>query len=402
MRGADGPSGSLRGVFVGAVAPGSQGSLREANSARIVEAVKAYGRITQVELSSVTGLSAATVSNIVKQLLDQGVVQTRATTRSGRRAQEVSLAASSSLGVGVHIASRSLSVVLADSSMALSGAQRLPLPVEHRSDTTLDRTALLIAELADQVGASMDDIAGVGLAIPTALGAGVRPGLGALTGWIDVDIDQLLAARLQRQVLVVREAEAGAVGETRFGALRGVGVGLFVHVADTVDACLMVGGVPFRGAGSAGALGHVRVEPGGAICRCGGRGCLNTVASAEALAEPLRVSHGPMSLRAIVRAAADGDPGCRQVVADAAAAVGGAVADAATLLAPQRVVIGGDLAATGEVFLAPIREALRSRPVLPRDDGLVVPTEDPQMVARGALALIHDAIGPAAGASSEG
>lgn len=71
--------------------PGSQTSLREANAARVIDAVRTYGSITQVELTAVTGLSQATISNIVKRLTNHGVLKTEGTIRSGRRAQLVSL-----------------------------------------------------------------------------------------------------------------------------------------------------------------------------------------------------------------------------------------------------------------------------------------------------------------------
>ncbi|WP_267897976.1 ROK family transcriptional regulator [Tessaracoccus antarcticus] len=372
-------------------APGSQASLREANSGRIVEAVKLYGKITQVELAAATGLSPATVSNIVKQLLAAGIVQTSITTRSGRRAQQVSLVRSSELSVGVHIGRRAAEVIVADASYSVNARQSFPLPADHRHDTTLDRIALLVAELTEQLGASLDDVDAVGVALPARTGL---PAAAGLPGWEDVRVEAVLERRLRRGILVTSEAEAAAVAESRYGSLRGVTTGLLVRASHNVDGCILLEGLPHRGVGGiAGALGHVRVDASGPICRCGARGCLNTVVTSDAMAEDLRVSHGPMGLRAIVAAARAGDPGCRQVVADAAAVVGGVVADAAMLLGPECVTIAGELAAAGDVFCDPIREALASRPLLSR--AIVVresECQDPE--ARGALALAHDAVSP--------
>lgn len=100
-----------------------------------------------------------------------------------------------------------------------------------------------------------------------------------------------------------------------------------------------------------------------------------------------------MSLRAIVEAAHRGDAGCFQVIADAGAALGTAVADAAVLLAPERICIAGDLAHAGEVFVEPIRQSLRSRPVLRNGPELVVVAECEDPEARGAWALAQDAAG---------
>ncbi len=378
-------------VSIGIGAPGSQASLREANSVRIVEAVKLYGQITQVELAAATGLSPATVSNIVKQLLASGMVQTNVTTRSGRRALQVSLVRSSELSVGVHIGRRAAQVIVADASYSVNARQALPLPADHRHDTTLDRVALLVAELTEHLGASMDDVAAVGVAMPARTGL---PGAAGLPGWQDVRVEEVLQRRLRRGIVVTSEAEAAAVAEARYGSLRGVTTGLLVRASHNVDGCVLLDGNPHRGVGGiAGALGHVRVDPSGPICRCGARGCLNTVATSEAMAEDLRVSHGPMSLRAIVAAARAGDPGCRQVVADAGAVVGAVVADAAMLLGPECITVAGELAAAGDVFCGPIREALRARPLLSATIHVrQSECQDPE--ARGALALAHDAVSP--------
>src|SRR5690606_9699210 len=93
--------------------PGSQTSLREANRGRIVDAVKKHGGLTQVELAGATGLSPATVSNIVKELSESGVLSTAKSMRSGRRAQYVTLAHASGLVCGIHFSQRQLRVALA-------------------------------------------------------------------------------------------------------------------------------------------------------------------------------------------------------------------------------------------------------------------------------------------------
>src|SRR5690606_18380873 len=106
----------LRRVGTDRVTPGSQTSLREANRARIVGAVQQRGALTQVELAGVTGLSPATVSNIVKELAAAGVLTTSPTSRSGRRAHQVTLARTLGLVAGVHFGARTLRVALADTA----------------------------------------------------------------------------------------------------------------------------------------------------------------------------------------------------------------------------------------------------------------------------------------------
>lgn len=370
-------------------APGSQSSLREANSLRILEAVRTFGGITQVELAAATGLSAATVSNIVKQLERDGVVATSATTRSGRRAQQVTLLPSSGLAFGVHITAHALDFQLTDASHEVQLARHLPLPEGHRHDTTLDRVALLVGEAAEDVGARIDDVVSVGVALPAHLAA--RASGASLRGWEEVDVVDTLQRRLGRPVVLAFAADAAAVAESRVGALKGAASALYVRVGDGVEASVLVEGRPLAGSrGPAGALGHVQVDPNGRVCRCGARGCLDTVASLDALADLLRLSHGPVSMRQIIAGARRGDPGITRVLGDTGAAIGSVVANAATFLAPEKVLVAGELAAVGEVLLAPVRETLRARPLLGVDD-LLVTSSAPHPEAMGAAMLALDA-----------
>lgn len=381
---------------VAGAASGSQSSLRGANRTLVLEALHRFGALTQVELVGATRLSAATVSSIVKELLAGSLVETRTTTRSGRRAQLVTLVRRSGLVAGVQIGERQLRVALGDVSHEIVAEQVMPLPDEHRVDTSLDRAALLIVEMADRLGVELDAVLAVCVGVP----APVEPGTGTITvpslmrGWDGVPIVHVMSKRLARPVVVENDANLGALAESRFGAARAYRDSLFVRASYGTGAGIVISGQLHHGfAGTAGEIGHVQVDPQGAICRCGSRGCLDTVVGAAALIEPLRASHGPLTLRDVVRMANEGDPGCRQVVADAGAAIGSAVASLAIAVNPQRITVGGDLAETGEVLLAPMRDVIRRRvllnPIAPLD---LVPAELGQRAeVMGALALALDA-----------
>ena len=100
------------------------------------------------------------------------------------------------------------------------------------------------------------------------------------------------------------------------------------------------------------------------LCCCGSRGCLDTVVGAAALLGPLRSSHGTLALRDVIQRAIDGDPGCARVIADAGSTIGEVVSGLAVAVNPQCIVVGGDLAETGELLLGPLREAIRHRVLL--------------------------------------
>ena len=377
---------------------GSQTSLREANSARVIDAVRRYGHITQVELAAVTGLSPATISNIVKQQAAQGVVRTRNTVRSGRRAQTVSLARTTGLATGVYIGRRALHIDIADATQAISATQALPLPVDHRADTTLDRAALLIMEMIEGLGAELSEVVGIGVVLP----APVDPRThtihvsGIMRGWEGVDVARVLSERLSLPAIVDNDANAGVVAESRYGALRGIDDGVYVRASYQTGAGILIGGRVHRGpSGTAGELGHVQVDPNGPICQCGGRGCLNTVVGADALVDLLRVSRGPLTLRDVLALANEGDPGCRHVISDAGRAIGSVLSNLAVTLNPRAIAVGGELAEAGEILLAPMREMVESRPLLAPETILVVPSAlGPRAESMGALALAMDAFDP--------
>lgn len=342
--------------------PGSQTSLRDANRAAVLNAVKRFGGLTQVELIEATGLSAATVSTIVKQLASSGNVKVEPTSRSGRRATLVSLALSAGLAAAVDIGPRELRIVLSNLGNESVAEQTMPLPFEHRVDTTLDRVALLIVDMLEQVGGRLADLVGIGVGIPAPIdpqgGTVSVPGL--MRDWDQENIAEVMSRRLGRPVYVDKAANLGALGEALHGAARGFADAIFVLASHSVSAGIVLGGRVHRGfAGTAGEIGHVQVDPAGAICRCGMRGCLDTVVSATALTRPLMATHPGLTLRDLLALASAGDVGCSRVLGDAGEVIGGVLAATSQVLNPQVVVVGGELAQAGEAFLDPMRRELR-------------------------------------------
>lgn len=343
---------------------GSQTALREANRATVVDTIRRYGGLTQVELASTTGLSAATVSNIVRELQGAGTVAVRATVHNGRRAMLVTMVHRTGVAAGVHVGIRHMSITLTDSANEVLVEQALPLPHEHRADTSLDRAALLVVELLERVGSSLQELLGIGIGVPAPVDAatGTISVPGILRGWDDAPVAQVMSKRLGVPVFVDNDANLGALAESRLGASRHFQDSVYVRASHGTGAGVSLGGRLHRGfAGTAGEIGHVQVDSAGVVCLCGSRGCLNTVAGAPALIEMLRASRGSLTLRDIVALASDGDPGCRQVVEDAGSQIGAVVAGLAIAVNPQCVVVGGELAETGEVFIGPMREAIRRR-----------------------------------------
>ncbi len=339
---------------------GSQTSLRDANRARLVEAVRHFGGMTQVELSSATGLSPATVSTIVKELTGAGVFETHTTSRSGRRAVRVTIARQVGLVAGIHVGARMLRVALSDLALDVVAEQQLPLPADHRLDATLDRAALLVVDLLEHVSAQLTEVHAVGVAVPGPVDASGAFAIdGALRGWAGVNLADVIGTRLGVPVHVDKDANLAALAEHSLGVAQGHDDFLYVRAGATTTAAVMLGAQLLRGrSGTAGELGHATVDAQGQICRCGLRGCLDTLVGEHALLSALHHSHGPLSLRDLVSLAASGDPGCRRTLSDAGGAIGGVVGTVLTALAPAAVVVGGELAHAGDALVTGIRESL--------------------------------------------
>ncbi|QIG39119.1 ROK family transcriptional regulator [Microbacterium sp. 4R-513] len=375
--------------------PGSQSSLREANRARLVESLKRHGRLTQVELAGSTGLSPATVSNIVKELTAAGLLHTSFTSRSGRRATLVSLARQLGLVAGVHYTSRQLHIAIADVTRTVVSQTSLPLPLDHRHDAQLDRLAILLSELMESLGSTVGDLLAVGLALPASIdprtGMVSTPGL--LRGWEGVDVAASLMERIGRPVYVDSEANLGGLAEAREGSGRAASSSVFIRVGHTISAGLIVNGDLFRGVnGKAGQIGHVTIDENGPICRCSNRGCLETYAGGPALLSLFPPSAGMQRISDLLQAAEDGDGSSRRVIADAGRHIGIAAASLCNLFDPELIVVGGELAQAGEILMAPMRHSLE-RTALASADGL------PEIVGasfgewaetRGAIAIALD------------
>jgi len=339
---------------------GSQTSLREANRARIIEQVKRFGVITQVELADATGLSAGTVSVIVKELLEAGVVNTSPTSRSGRRAVNVTLARRLGLVVGVHIGQRDLRVGLANPAGEILQQQHLPLGKDHRADTGLDSICLFIADMLERLGAEHDEILGVGVAVdaPIDHNTGMVCSPGLMRGWDQVPIGESLQNRLHLPVLIDNASNTRALAESRFGAGVNANPLVYLAIAQGIGAGIMVDAEIFHGfTGTAGEIGHISIDENGPMCYCGNRGCLEAYAGTRALLETLRVTHGNLSLSDFINQAVSGDVACRRVIEDAAHRVGFALSGVCNIIDPQRIIVGGDLAGVGDLFLAPLRAA---------------------------------------------
>ncbi|WP_353650565.1 ROK family transcriptional regulator [Nakamurella sp. A5-74] len=344
-----------------ASAPGSQSGLRESNRLRVVQALQTHGAMTQVEIAGTTGLSPATVSNLVKDLDAADAVVLEPSIRNGRRAVLVSLPRARELLAGIAFGDRDVRVAIGTGPRELTGSHRMPLPPEHRADEGMERAAELLLDLIDTAGMTRADISALTIGVPAPINSATGR-VGAddiLPGWSGVDVGREMRTLLGAPVLVENTANLAAVGELKLGALQGVETGVYLKISHGVGAGLIIGGELFRGsAGTAGEIGHLTIDERGPVCRCGNRGCLETYVGSRAFQDALVRTHGTLTLRDVVTRVGRGDAACHRVIEDAGRYLGMAVAGLVNLINPEVVVLGGQLSRVADVVLGPMRAAL--------------------------------------------
>jgi predicted NBD/HSP70 family sugar kinase len=341
--------------------PGSQSALREANVRRVLRAVRAAGSLTQAEIVRSTGLSAATVSNLVRELQANALVVVTPTA-TGRRAQNVSLSQLKGLAIGIELGQSHLRGAICDMGYRELAAQR----IDDGAEWGLRAVDWLVSKLLEKARVDRSEVRGVGVSVPGPLDpvtGGVRP-VTLVPGGQGVAITEELSDRLGLPVQLITNVNAAALGELARGASRSTDEMMYVQLSDSVEAALVIRGEVYPGSsGLAGQFGHITVDESGRVCRCGNRGCLETVVGGPHLLDllPRPASQRPATLGELVETAVDGDLGSRRVIGDAGRAVGAAAAMLCNVLNPRQIVLGGELARAGELLLDPIRQVLRRR-----------------------------------------
>nr|WP_175407251.1 ROK family protein [Streptomyces sp. TRM64462] len=243
----------------------------------------------------------------------------------------------------------------------LEHTERWYTRADRGPEAVLETVLACAAELAER----HPRVAAAGIAVPGIVDE--ESGLSVLAenlGWRGVPVQDWLAEHLGLPVAFGHDVRAGGLAEARAGAGRGCADFLFVPVGTGIAAALFHRGRALTGAhGGAGELGHVVVRPGGDRCRCGARGCLETVASAAAIARRYSRATGWHGITAqdVRRRAEAGDAAAAAVWREAIEAMADGLAATITLHDPERVVVGGGLSRAGEAYLGPLRTALAAR-----------------------------------------
>jgi predicted NBD/HSP70 family sugar kinase len=323
---------------------------------------------SQVNIARLTDLSQATVSGLVNELQQEHIL--RVDSGEGERGKKVRLGAVRGVAIGIEVNHNGLTVAARRVDSPTVEYESVDFGADQGGNVWVRESVRLIRELAEQTGLNEDHIVSIGLGIPAA----VDPRTAMVTqvaSSLDWDLSGDPKARFQDHfpgvpVVVDNEANLAAYGEYLYGAGRGTETMLFVKASVGIGAGLIVAGLVYRGRhGLAGEIGHLTMDPQGTVCRCGNRGCLETIVGGARLVDQVRQAYAgyrtdlPTSLESMIERAKGGDPVCRRVLQDAARNIGLALARVSNLINPEKMVLGGELGRAADLLVEPAVHGLR-------------------------------------------
>ncbi|TCC28591.1 ROK family transcriptional regulator [Kribbella sindirgiensis] len=321
----------------------------------MLDAIRRSEQLSRVELAEATGLSGQAISNIVRRLLDAGLVREAGRLRGaglGKPRTLLELEPTGQYAVGVHLDPSVVTVVLLD----LTGEVVARRPVDQYADDPgllIDGIAKTIEEVIAASGAPRDRVTGVGIAAPGPIDVerGVVVDPPNLSTWHLVPLRDELSARTGLPIVLDKDVTAAASAEKWAGQ---GGSFVFFYLGTGVGAGLVIGDEVVRGSSSnVGEIGHVIVDPDGPLCYCGRRGCVGEASQPRYLVEQA-VRAGVLAEgidlddRLAVEAAfasmcaqAGGPGAARDILTTLADRIAKVVEDIANLLDLERVVFGG-------------------------------------------------------------
>ncbi|GAA5066689.1 ROK family transcriptional regulator [Thermocatellispora tengchongensis] len=399
------------------------------NRSVVLGAIQEAGGISRVEIAELTGLTAQTVSVIVRRLLEEGLVREVGAEPSGGGKPRTILRVDPEAGhaVGVHFDPGEIHYVLADLAGRPVRVRRGAVRGDVEPEALARRVGGAVRRLLSEAGVARERVMGVGLACPGPIdqrGGNVvfPPQLGS---WAEAPIRDLLGEATGFPVAVENDATAAAIGERWAGLGRTAASFAYVYLGTGIGGGLFLDGRIYRGRSlNAAEFGHITVVPDGPACHCGNRGCVEAVCRPAAIVaavrerlaapgaggtlaalyakDPRRVTYAR-----VLAAAADGDEVAAGVVRTAAERLADAVVGIVNMLDLDLVVLGGPgLGAAAEIFRGTVAGAVASRAIARRlrtvrveVSGLASPDGgSPSAAAVGAASLVfHRAFAPDVG-----
>ena len=379
---------------------GNRDLIRAINRSTILNVIKMHAAIPRAEIARLTGLSPATVSGIAAELIQENLVFEKETGDSSGGRRPIMLAINPHGGCVVGIK------LMEDHALgALTDLEATPLGKLSYSLTDTSPAAVsqalseLVSELLNTSENPAPNLMGVGVGL-----AGIVDSAQGLVrqspffGWTDVPLRELIQDRVNVPVYLDNDVNTLAFAEKWFGAGRGIDNFLVVTFGRGIGLGIVVNGQFLHGArGSAGEFGHTVVQPGGELCACGKRGCLEMYASEPAMlrqsAEAFqqgRLSSLPKTPEEMVALAEHGETAAQEIFTQAGRLLGQSIANLINIFNPERILINGEGVRAGKWLFEPMQAAIdeHTMPSLREDVSILVEPLGDDAWARGAASLV--------------
>ena len=348
-----------------------RGAAHTSSRSAILDVIRAAGTISRVELTHATGLTAATISTVVRRLIDEGLVVEagRAESTGGKPRMLLQLDPYARYAVGVHLDHAGITYVIANLGGQVVARWRRP---GTGSDDPRDVVARIAAEISAnvaRVGVDPARLLGVGVVSPgplsTSTGMTLAPPV--MQHWADFALAEAIEDATGLPVLLDNDATAAALGEYWSGGVPTGAVCAALYMGSGIGAGIIVDGTVYRGRSSnAGEIGHVCVDVDGPACWCGNHGCIEVFAGPSAVVA--RAAQAGVALpgrtvaedfAALSRAAARGEEVPMRLLAESAAYLGAAAQVLANVLDLDLVVLtGASFAHAGSLYLPIVQKWL--------------------------------------------
>lgn len=331
-------------------------ALKQINLSNVLKRIYFEAPISRQELSRRTKLSPATVTNLVVELIERGIVVESGYEESEGGRPRALLAIDPSYGyfIGVDAGETLIQIELFDLALHNLRLVHQPLSLEENQPSqVVDHIVHGVETLMNGAGVGPEKVIGVGIGFPGLVDPASGISIFAPNwGWHDVPVGTLIEERLGLPLLLDNGAKAMALAESMFGAGKGTDSLAVLLVGTGIGAGVIHQGSIYRGVtNSAGEWGHMTIELDGLPCRCGSRGCLEAYAGAPGILHryfnrvpdsPLRQQENQMqALQALLNLSRQGDAAAREVISETARYLGVGVANLINLFNPQIVALGG-------------------------------------------------------------
>jgi predicted NBD/HSP70 family sugar kinase len=359
---------------------GPASSPHASSQAAVLDVIRAAGTISRVGLVKATGFTGATISTVVRRLIDDGLVLEtgRAESTGGKRRVLLQLNQSSRFAVGVHLDHAGITYVL--TNLGGSVVARM-----SRAGVGADDPPVVVARMAMEIdalieGADIDRgrLLGLGLVAPGPLNqaSGMQLTPPAMRHWEDFPLDRELATAARLPVVLDNDATAAALGEHWSGGVGNASTLAAIYMGTGIGAGLLINGIPYRGpSGNAGEIGHICLDADGPECWCGARGCTEVLAGPGSVVTAARQdpelvravgltptpdrSRRVADFAAVTRAALRGEAGARELLQRSARYLAVAARTLANVMDLEQLVLTGpSLAIAGSIYLPVVQEEL--------------------------------------------